>query len=275
MKVRVGRVQLGSDLSAVEKQIAGELVANSIDKAQEISPRFLRRLGARIQMAAMSEANDIFDVVVGIIDSPKFSTSDMGVRYADVIRGAPAGTSGPGGRVSWSDLSLRYAGYKRRHRPANRDRMFRYNNGLRNYLDRQGLSIVKSRLGGIQVKVDVTPPANSEVRKYKTGQIWRQTIFPEEVASLALGRVSVTMFPRLSPSLAPMLSSRKWTDSGTGKLERQLFAGTRAADKLVNRNRPYRPLVTPVLQFFMLVRIPSAIKRSVRNYLGRTGIARD
>lgn len=286
MKVRIGGLEHrftagagASQLQAIENQISGGIIQKVVEEAQEITPKFLRRLRTRLQAAATGEANAIFQTITGIIDTPRGSTADLGIRYMDLMRGAPSGATGPGGRVSWEDLDLSpsYAMRKRKARPANRSRFFRYNNHLRNYLARQGPSIVRSRLGGIQVDVDETPVSSrsSSQRLYAGKVFWRSVVNPEDIKSILLGRVTVTMFPRLTPSLAPMLSTRRWTDSGKGAMERQMFAGTKAAQKLVNKGNPFRPLVTPTVQFFMLVRIPAAIRNSLNNYLTRTGIRLD
>lgn len=280
MKVRIGGVQHqwspgASKAVEITNQIAGSLASVVINNAYELTPRFLRRLKLRLQAAATAEANRIFGVILAAMDQTRSSTS--GLSYSDVMSGtslAP-GINAPGGRIIWPELSYAYAIRKGRTRPQNKNRFFQNSGQLRNYFTRQGASIVRSRLGGVQVTVDESPAHSAASRRYDGRTVWRRAILPEEVSNLLLGRVEVSMFPRLTPALAPMLSTRRWTDAGSGAMERQMFSGTRAVNKLVNRNRPYRPLVAPTVQFFMLVRIPSAIKRALSTYLSKAAIRAD
>ena len=279
MKVRIGSqvFQSGPGAGAlkareIEDQIAGNLASIAIKDAYDLSPRLLRGMRSRLQAGAMAEADRIFDVVTSIMDKPQGTPA--GFVYTDLMRGVSLDPTirAQGGRITWPDFSSRYYMFKKRNYSANRRRFFRLTNHLQSYFSRQGSSIVRNRLGGIQVSVDTSPAHGAQVRRYAGNTVWRRAILPEEVSKLLLGRVEVTMFPRLSPALAPMLSTRRWTDAGRGGMERQMFAGTRTMHKLINGNRPYRPLVSPVVQFFMLVRIPNAIRRALNNYLSRTAL---
>ena len=267
MKVRIGTgpIQTDPKPSEIEAQIVKTIVDQVIENALDLTPRFLRRMEQRLQTVATAEANRIFSTITSIIDRPQrggaggFSASDMmsGVEIDPIFK--PRALA-KGGSVQWQELSYRYA--LRKHTGPNRDRFFRKSNAMRNYFARQGSTIVRNRLGGVEVKVQQT-----NIPKPGVGR----DVLPEQVAHLVFGRINVTMFPRLTPSLAPMLSTRDWTSSNGGQMERVIFSGTRTADKLLNRANKHRPLVTPVVQFFMLVRIPNAIRRNLQDYLQRTG----
>lgn len=270
MKITIGgKLMPGRevDTRAYEREITKMISDKITDRAIDVTPRLLRGLRDRIQAAAMSEANKIFENLIATTDRPRQQLSSMNLTGFDVARGGPRDMPTPRGFIRWPELSLKYGLHKgrRKRKPENRNRMFRYNDVMRNYFKRSGQSIVRSRLGGIQVSVDDKVAKTSEARG--TGSY----VEASKVGNLVLGRVTVTMFPRLSPALAPMLSSRRWTDHGNGAMERVMFGGTRTLDKLLNKGQAFRPLVAPTVQFFMLVRIPAVVRRNVADYFKRTG----
>lgn len=280
MKVRIGAVQHRVDtaqrarLDAVQTDIAAAIVKAAVAESVEISPRYLKTLERRLAAAAREEAAKIFDVILGIIDQPRFGGA--GVSQADVKRGAPRGPLNPSApAIRWPALTLNYQRQKARRYPANKYRMFRRTNALRRYLSSRGGNFVQSRLGGIVVRSDTQAPRGALTRQYRGEAVWRQTVLQEELPDRVIGRVSVTIFPKLSPSLAPGLATRRWTrvDPNRG-FERVYFRGAKAAEKLMNREQSFRPLVSPVTQYFVLARIPNAINQSLKGYLRRTDIGR-
>lgn len=279
MKVKIGGVQRSAasstDLAKVENAISSMVVNGAVSSATELTPRILKRLEQRVRVAAMVEASRMMAMVVSLIDTPRRT----GISDTDLRRGSALDLTGAvrqgftlRGQVDWAPLTLNYALRKHKARRRNTNHMFRYNSTMRNYLKGRAQSIVDGRLGGIQVEVD-----NRLRHSYVSGGnnklvgLERVDNFDASgnTAKVILGRVTLTMFPRLSPSLAPMLSTRRWTSSGNGQLERYLFGGTKTMHKFTNGRGEYRPLLTPVLQFFMLSRIPAAVNASVRDYMRR------
>lgn len=283
MKVRIGgqarQVNTPADLKAVEREIAGNMVRGVTAAALDVTPRFLQRLKERVEVAATMEANRIMSLMVSLIDKPRRRLQDQGLSAAELMVGMDLSTSARrsltmSGSVRWQELNPKYSRSKDKRFPQHRNNMFKARGTMRNYFKGRGANIIRSRLGGIQVQVDRTLtdrsyPAGNNRWVTRAGD-FLSTDAGDEVTKVALGRVTVTMFPRLSPSMAPMLSTRRWTDSGTGAMEEAVFGGTRTLDKLMNRYGSYRPLLTPVVQFFMLNRIPAAINRTLQDYIQRT-----
>lgn len=266
MKVRVGGVsrtiRSQADISAVETQITNAIVKGVVSEAVELTPRFLRRLAQRVQVAATLEASKIFSVISENIGKPRQAINSQNLTADDLMRGVPRSgiPAYTGYYVPWPELNYRYARRKRKRFPGSEYNMFRYSGAMQRYFGRQGPSIIRNRLGGMSVQVSEAPKGAARSLDQA----------PAENARIALGKVSLTMFPRLSPAMAPMLSTRRWTDAGDGAMERAVFGGTRTLEKLLNRRNSYRPLVTPTVQFFMLTRIPAAVNRSMRDYFNRT-----
>jgi hypothetical protein len=286
MKVRIGGVERSvanqSDLKQVEDQIANTIVNGAIAEALDITPRFLDRLQERVQISATREANRVMDTIVDVIDNPQFGT-DPGLNGANLTRGTDLFASG---RVDWKPLSFRYTMRKDRQvrrwgagakaARARSSKMFFNRGTLRNYLKGRGSTIIRNRLGGMEVKVDRKLTDRSFMSANNRWTKRASDFLGEgDVGRIVLGRVELTMFPRLSPAMAPMLATRRWTDAGDGAMEKAVFGGTKTLAKLLNRRDAYRALLTPVVQFFMLVRIPAAVNRSVTDYLRRTSIGAD
>lgn len=256
MKILVGgaRFQVGpgaAGLAKVSEKIEQSVFNQIENQTTRAAPAIMSRIKTRLLADTTREAEKMFDVVGDVIDKPRYSIS--GLQFSDLMRGTSTvqGFQAIGGRVEWPGLSLQYSMKKARDRPANKYRMFRYSNAMRNYLRRSGPSIVRGRLGGI--KVDVKPLAKNAER-----------VTQSYIRDFLIGRLTVTIFPRLSPMLAPGLSTRRWTDvDKSGAMEKAIFSGTRTAQKLVNRMSPYRPLVAPTVQFFILNRIPNQIRRTL------------
>lgn len=277
MKVRIGGVRQDvnspGDLQKLKATIANTIVDGVVSEALEVTPRVLRRLKERVQVAATMEANKIFDVIADTIGKRRQAINTQNLTADDLMKGVPRDSVPMSGGyyVPWPELSYRYARWKGKKRPGAEYQMFRLTGAMRTYFARQGPTIIRNRLGGMEVNVDETfKRAYVSGGNYKL--VKRELVDEGDVAKIVMGRVTLTMFPRLSPAMAPMLATRRWTDGGDGTLERSVFGGTKTAAKLMNRRNKFRPLVTPTLQFFMLNRIPAAVNRSMRDYFRRTSI---
>lgn len=281
MKIVIGgdarKFAVGDTTAVTKAEVALEnfLIGEVVQKAQELTPVFLNRLGKRLQMVASDEAARIFDVVIDIIDQPV--RGGRTISYNDLVRGInmdPTIGSKAGGAIKWPSLTKHYEDQKDRKRSRNKGRFFRYNDAMRNLQFRaRGRSIVNSKLGGIVIDVDRNDVKGSSGRYLaRTSPAWDKQILASEVKGELLGRVTVNIFPRLSPSLAAGLGTRRWADAGDGKMEKFIFGSdTKTSAKLTARGYK-RPLVAPIVQFFILARIPSAIKKATNNLLTRTGL---
>jgi hypothetical protein len=75
-----------------------------------------------------------------------------------------------------------------------------------------------------------------------------------------LGALRIHIFPRIGPALLPGLASGRWTQTTTdGRFERQLFGNAQWVRKLAGPPGRQRPIMQPVVQFWILHRIPRAI----------------
>ena len=273
MKIRLGGQAFGNgNVAEVERKL-GEILSRQIKtRVVTLSKKFVATLRIRLLEAATAEANKLFDVIVDLMDRTVYG--DPGIDASDLLKGVDlsSGIPRPTGRVDWRPLSTKYAMFKSRrsgsHKtftPGNENRMFRYNDGMRTYFKGSGNSIIQRRLGGITVTIAEIAGNNTDA----ISEVGR----PDEntLNRLLLDKITVHIFPNVTSLMAPGLATRKWNDvSDTGDLEKDLFGGTLTARKLMNRADAYRPLLTPTLQFFMLTRIPNAVKQSLNKYLNKT-----
>jgi hypothetical protein len=287
MKVQIGGVQRSlvsaADLEKAEDAVANLITANAVASVMDVSVKSLTRLEERIRTAATAETARMMDVIVAIMDKPQPGLSP-GISGSDLTRGTNLFASG---RLGWKPLSDRYArskdlmarswGLTGKAARGRSSRYFTHRGTLRNYLKGRGASIIKNRLGGMDVQVDKKLRAESYMsgnNKYVTKGlkdiVWESSDGAGDAASIVLGRVTLTMFPRLSPAMAPMLATRRWTDAGDGAMEKAMFGGTKTLSKLLNRRNAYRPIITPVVQFFMLSRIPAAVNRAVTDNIRKS-----
>lgn len=286
MKVQIGGVRRSianqSDLRRAEEDISKLITAGAVAEAIELTPRFLDRLEDRVRRAATGEAERMMDIIVSLMDKPQ-PGANPGISGSDLTRGTDLFASG---NLSWKPLSDRYArskdlmvrrwGMTGKTARARSSRYFVNKATLRNYLKGRGPTIIKNRLGGMEVTVDRKLTDRSFMSaNHKWTPRASDLIMDGDVGKIVLGRVTLTMFPRLSPAMAPMLATRQWTSGGDGAMEKAMFGGTKTLHKLLNRRASYRPLITPVVQFFMLSRIPAAVNRSVTDYLRRTNLSVD
>lgn len=261
MKVRVGKKDVAQ--GSVGQELADQIVSAAVNRTFAVTPQRLRELAMRLELAANEEALYLFDAISQVIERGRdnFSAGQIGNPK----------DANPSGVVRWAKLSPAYARWKaRRGTAAKRGSttrvgrssryvqqyagMYTLSGDLKRYFDRNGASIVLNRFGGVRVQVNTKSLQGSTVRGRGTATLRTE-----------LGRITVTIFPRVSQSLMPMLASRRWdkTDKYTF-LERNMLP-PHVADKLSGgQHGPVRPLVTPTVQFFILHRIPGAISRELR-----------
>lgn len=228
--------------------------------------------------------------------------------YQDLMRGvtlpqgfSPVGELGQGEVLVWFGLSQEYIKRKQREFSSSRlsgesgasrrtryppERMFEYTGRLRSYFSTFGESFVRNRLGGVRVKVKTPDELRSTSRRGMTltpeisyTRTPQTTYTGQKLGSyrdVLMGAIEVTIFPKVDSNLVPLLASGSWMDAfqSHGEFERQVLStadgdAMLAAIKLTNRDRPYRPLLLPVVQFWMQIRIPAMIFRTLQNYSRR------
>lgn len=267
----------------VQKKIQDQILGAITRETIEVNVPRIQRLGDAIRATATLEALQLFNVVGDIIDKREGGVSALTMRG----RGPSAFK---GSTITWPALNFRYALWKERRaarrmmtlkRRPNRAKQseglrragsfFILDGKLRAYLKRSGASIVLSRYGGVQVDVDTTglPGRGRRLREFALNK-GDGSLSSERDMKILLGRIRVSIFPRISPSLLPGLASQRWSETfQQATFEKATLPGT-IANKLSGGRGPYRPLVLPVTQFFVMNRIPGVITAQINKTLGRT-----
>lgn len=255
----------GTPPVGLERQLSEEILQVMANRTFAVSPERLQRLANQLEAAAEAEAYKLFEVIDSIVGRRQ------------LVFGSPQ-ISNPldpevGGRITWKPLSPDYAQWKGRSvaraRRGGNGRfgsvrpnagMFVLTGTMKNYFGRSGRTIVKNRFGGVRVKADTSQMSQSA-----------DAYFGRANATVILGRIQIQIYPLISPALMPMLASRRWTDVGPHSLfERETMAPMTANKLSGGEHGPYRPLVLPITQFFILHRIPGAISRELKRSLRTT-----
>lgn len=280
-----------SEMRDLQGKIGDRILSGIMRSVIDVSEYRLGRLRDELQAVATLEALKLFSAVTKVMDS----------RRGRIV-GADIGAQGG---VDWKPLNYRYALWKEQRlagrasgRLAARSKResaaayrmraaafasrqtnshFFLDHRLRAYFGRSGPSIVMSRFGGVQVEIDnlaADPRARSRKVLSYEGMDASES---DRSMRVPLGRIRATIFPRLSARLMPGLASGRWTDVLSRSDFEQTYLPTASAgksasiaDKLSGGRGPYRPLVLPITQFFILNRIPDALARNIDRALGRT-----
>ena len=242
-----------------------EQIANRLGEAViQYSPGILRDLGTRITIQTRQEAYRIFERAVAVIDQRRVNqkvgrggagprevigiTSDM--LFPNLSPDPGPLLSGLNDKVMWDRLSPKWARYKAKRFPKNFAKFFQASGNLRMQLNRHGRKWVDSRLGGIQLE--------SHLAKAPRGPIQNKRL------DLVLGQVHVRIFPKVSSLLLPGLATRRWaTVDKSGQFERAVIGGVTGEKLAGSVPGRQRPLLQPITQFFILYRIPAAVRRAV------------
>lgn len=250
MKVRIGNQRFaGADVRRIEAAVEKTILDVVRVEAIEISKGRMQKLARELQTVATLEALKLFSLVSNVIDS-----GERGFSFA-------------GGQVRWEKLNYLYQLRKQRRaagrfgksaskadisRAAARAGGFFILSGrLKAYFKRQGSSIVLNRFGGVKVDVNTTGLSRSLALKIDSD------------VKFELGRINVSIFPKIDPSLMPMMASRQWADVTPRATFERAMLPEGVANKLSGGRGPYRPLVLPLTQYFMLVRIPGALRSQI------------
>lgn len=281
IKIRLGRSRLRGQPDELARKVADKLLGAATAETIKLSRPRIRRLAAKIRAAANIEVEKLMPTIVSVMDRDLHGNWQRGstLTYQDLMKGASLTTAfanmGYFERQlpQWAPLDPTYLAWKEKHTPANASRMFEASGEMVSFFEASGAAILRSRLGGVRVETR-TPRGlrtgyfenevnEEDVRRVKT---YQEIIF---------GSITVSIFPNLAKAMLPALASGsgRWTDLGTGRggeIENYIFEGNQEiVQKLVNKNHPYRPLLLPVIQFWMLVRVPNAIFGVLQEHIRR------
>jgi hypothetical protein len=260
---RVRKSQVGdvSALSQIEATIVKSLTSDMVQQAFRKNVPYLKTIAQEMEDAADDELRKVFEVIAEVIDIPRGGPRSTltatqlatGMTFARSFRR-------PTGAVDWSNVTRKYALQKDRRHPTNSNKLFKYSGALADLFGGNSASLAIKKLGLSQVEIVQEDPEQSSRSSKNLG-----------IRRLGIGRVTLRIMPKVSGLMLPMLRSRQWT-SGSINFDRAIFKGTKTALKLTGRRDrgTYRPLLTPTLQFFMLVRIPNAIKARLNDKVRRT-----
>lgn len=261
--------------SQVEIDLAAAILKKVQTVTLELSRNRVLKLATGMQAAAVDEASKLISTIDNVITQNYFN--DVGIDGAQLratgsnsvySSGSGLGplSSSSGGSIVWAELKRDY--HNRKISEGFRGGFFSRTGALSNALLRYEPQIINGRFGGVTVSVDpaelpylaasgtkVLEPIQKDGRGYK----------------FYLGKIRIKIFPDISRALLPGLASRRWIDTGTtkGSMERAMLPPS-IAKKLAPQGDgsqlAYRPLVLPITQFFMLIRIPNAIAAAATRY---------
>lgn len=152
------------------------------------------------------------------------------------------------GSVLWKDLSPSWVVHKYGTNPANYNKFFQNTGRLKSQLG--ATSALVGKLGGVEAKARVAGDRRIDKRTLR----W------------VLAELDIVIFPGIKPNLLPMLASQRWTSSSGGALERWLIPG-KGGEKLAGPQGFHRPLLTPLIQFWLAFRIPRALELAIDDWL--------
>lgn len=249
----------------VENSVRTGIMESIHEGATKFSKLRFRKLVAQIEHSANTEAMRIFDVAVRIIGRSRNqkpqpgATKSTGVeRTAFSARDLGMGTGrfqktpfiSPTGSVNWQELTPRWLRYKQHHMPINARRFFKFRGRLAGQLHNRGNQTAwVKRFGGVQV------------RGTHAGALKERSLSPVN-SKWILGELEVHIFPGISAALLPMLASNRWTADTGGMFEATMFRGD-MRDKLMGPPNSHRPLIQPLVQFWIAFRIPKSIQDAI------------
>lgn len=272
MRASIGRGRARRTItpSEFDKEVSAVLFGLVRAEAIEVSKPILTRMAARLKTAALDEAYQLLQYAYAIL----LRTSSKSVEQfsgADIAPSNSRGSLSQGltgaltsGGINWEPLAANTVRDKKKHFPRNKDRILVRTGALATYLLQSSKSVVENRFGGIEVNVDDAARGLDRTRqlRFSEGDRNYKTI---------LGTIKLRIFPRIAPSLLPGLASRRWTDLGGtwGAMERATLppgVSKKLAPEGSGARLPYRPLILPLTQFWMLVRIPNAVGLALQKF---------
>lgn len=243
------------DLAAQERvsgQISSMLLSSMASRGLSNSDATVKKVASAMEDAADRELVHLFSTMASVIEQssetqPQLTTSSLasGMVFAQGFR-----KSVPMNTIAWAPLTRRWSQRKFAKNMPGAGKMFKATGTLERYLGTNSEALAIKKLGLSEVTIQ-TPETQADIRRVK---------------KLGLARIELRMMPKVSALLLPLLRSGKWTDNeGARRLDKNLFAGTSAGRKLAGASHTYRPFLVPTLQFFMIYRIPVAMRAAINN----------
>jgi hypothetical protein len=91
-----------------------------------------------------------------------------------------------------------------------------------------------------------------------------------------LGEIHAHIFPRVASGLLPGLASNTWTAASRSADLEYAIMPKRSSEKLSGGlNGPYRPLVLPIVQFYILKRIPYILEKGLKKAVSKFEVTKD
>lgn len=279
----------GVSISDFEARLAQHMIPRIEGDMYKSQRAHMNKLARTIEQVALAEADKLFPKVVQIIEREDGSGGHfLGFGFEDLMDGPLEAhfqnEAQHGSHITWDSLTLAYQKHKDSRYPGSSDSMFWYTGRLRAYFRNNANSIIDNRFGGVSVKMgSTTNQETAYTRDYIAANYkkWEKKLAGDSAENILLGSMEIQIFPKIAKHLMPMLSSHRWSDVGSwgqqGNFERAMMpnsdgAKATVANKLTNSNGSYRPLVLPVVQFWLAVRIPNAIFRRLKEYFRRAAI---
>lgn len=272
--------RLTAAMKKAANAIGGMVLENIVGETASVSPKMLKKLAARIRLAANAEAALLMGTVFDVLEQNTGNASRPGgmsaksMMHRNPVAGINVKTRGS---VSWAPLTDRYYWAKSRKYPGSQDRFFERSGELKAYLSTQDGAIT-NKFGGVTVSVKLKGMRRGRGND-NTGYGARALAVAKADGSIPeksfeeafLGRITVKIFPNISPMLLPMLSSRSWTDvSPDGAFEAAYVKDQTMRQRLSGKGiGPQRHLLQPITQFFILNRIPTTVTNTINRYIGR------
>lgn len=248
-----------SGYSRVAEAISADLFSTMALKALNNSDETIKAVAREMEEAADEELVKVFDVMASTIEgsssnAPQLTVQSLsqGMQFAQGFRKRM-----PFQAISWRPLTPAWEYRKIRRRSAGIGLMFKHTGLLQRYLGGNSEALAIKKLGLSQVSIvpqdkalPLRDPKNVAVRR------------------LGLARIELRLMPKVSPFLLPIVRSGNWRDGGR-QLDFKLFQGS-ARYKLAGPSpQAHRPFTAPTLQFFLMYRIPSAIRARINNKVRR------
>lgn len=244
-----------SSLGRVAEAISNDLFSTMALKALNNRDDTIRAVAREMEDAADQELLKVFDVMASAIDgtnsnAPQLTVQALsqGMQYAQGFRKRM-----PFQSISWRPLTPAWEYRKVRRRSLGIGHMFKNTGLLQRYLGGNSEALAIKKLGLSQVSVlpqdkdlPLGDPKNVAIRR------------------LGLARIELRLMPKVSPFLLPLIRSGNWRDGGR-RLDFRLFQGGARFKLAGPSHEAHRPFTAPALQFFLMYRIPSAIRAPIND----------
>lgn len=236
-----------SNYARVAEAISQDLFSTMALKVLNQSDDTVRGVARQMEEAADQELVKVFEIMAAAIDGTSSNTPQLTVQALsrDMQFAQGFRKRMPFQAIAWRDLTPAWEYRKIRRGSPGASKMFKDTGLLQRYLGNNSDALAIKKLGFSQVTI---LPLDGTTNRRRLG----------------LGRIEIRLMPKVSPFLLPMIRSGNWRDGGRN-LDFRLFQGS-ARFKLAGPSpERHRPFTGPALQFFLLYRMPSAIRARINN----------